>query len=51
MRYGRLIFSIDIYTLDFFSGIDGVTNALDNVKASKYSFRNYNNQVFGNQKL
>lgn len=37
MFFSRLTSFIDIYTKEFFAGVEGVTNALDNVKARKSS--------------
>lgn len=37
IRYGAEADAfLDVYDSDFFAGIDGVTNALDNVKARQY---------------
>lgn len=37
MHISSLTWFLDIYDDTFFEGIDGVTNALDNVKARKLS--------------
>jgi ubiquitin-activating enzyme E1 len=36
---------IDVYGEEFFAGIDGVTNALDNVKARMYIIYHFGGQI------